>query len=103
MKGPDHAASLEPDELKQMVKSIRNIEKSISGSGLKEPSISETRKKTSVRKSLVAIKKIKKNDLLSSYNIGVKRPGTGISPMKWNQIIGTYAIKDFEIDDMIEI
>lgn len=103
MKGPDHAASLEPDELKQMVKSIRNTEKSISGSGLKEPSISETRNKTSVRKSLVAIKKIKKNDLLSSYNIGVKRPGTGISPMKWNQIIGTYAIKDFEIDDMIEI
>tara|TARA_B100000886_G_scaffold340529_1_gene310875 strand:- start:6579 stop:7586 length:1008 start_codon:yes stop_codon:yes gene_type:complete len=103
MQGPDHAASLEPDELKNMIKSIRNIELSISGNGLKQPSKSELKNKEIVRKSIVAIKKINKNEIFTPYNIGIKRPGTGISPMKWNQIIGTYAIKDFEVDDMIEI
>ena len=101
MDGPDHRASLEPDELKLMVESIRNIEQALSGSGIKEPSVSESKNKDIVRKSIVAIKSIQKGELFNESNLGVKRPGTGISPMNWDNVIGQTSIKDFNIDDII--
>lgn len=101
MDGPDHPASLEPNELKAMVSAIRNIERAISGNGLKEPSISELKNILIVRKSLVAIKQIKKDELLTEENMGVKRPGEGISPMKWDEFIGKKASKDFGKDELI--
>ena len=101
MKGPDHRASLEPGELELMVKSIRNIEQALSGSGIKEPSRSELKNKRIVRKSIVAIQPISKGDVFNELNIGVKRPGTGISPMRWDNIIGQVSINDYNIDDII--
>lgn len=103
MPGPDHSASLEPEELKAMVSAIRNIEKAIAGSGLKEISPSEKKNIDIARKSIVAVKKIKKGDILSEENIGVKRPGTGISPMKWDEVIGSESDRDFEVDEIITI
>lgn len=103
MNGPDHSASLEPDELKAMVSAIRNLEKALSGSGTKEVSPSEQKNIAIARKSILAIKKIYKGEIFSNQNIGVKRPGTGISPMKWDEILGQRAIKDFEPDDLIEV
>lgn len=103
MAGPDHAASLEPNELKNMVYAIRNIEKAIAGNGMKEPSISEIKNITIARKSIVAARNISKGELFTEENISAKRPGTGISPMRWDDVIGTYALKDYSIDDMIEI
>ncbi len=103
LPGPDHKASLEPDELKAMVKAIRNIELAISGSGIKEPSKSELKNIEVVRKSIVAEKQIRKGELFTKDNLTVKRPGNGISPMLWDETIGTKAIKDFEPDDLIEI
>lgn len=103
MPGPDHSASLEPDELKDMVAAIRNTEKALSGSGVKEISPSEQKNIAIARKSIVAIKKIQKGDILSEENIGVKRPGTGISPMKWDEVIGMKSNKDFEEDELITI
>ena len=100
MEGPDHKASLELNELMAMVNGIRNIEKAL-GDGVKEPSESEQKNINVVRKSIVAIKPIKKGELFSEENIGVKRPGTGISPMKWHEVIGKTAKKDFEIDEWI--
>lgn len=100
MKGPDHKASLEPSELKAMVNGIRKIEKAL-GDGIKKPSKSEQKNINVVRKSIVAIKPIKKGEIFSEENIGVKRPGTGISPMKWYEVIGKTAKKDFEIDEWI--
>lgn len=102
MEGPDHKASLEPDELSEMVKCIRNIEKAL-GNGIKEPSKSEKKNISIARKSIVAKTDIKKGDILTEDNIATKRPGTGINPMKWNDVIGTRAIKDFNEDDLIEI
>ena len=102
MEGPDHKASLEPDELKQMVNSIRNIEKAI-GRGQKEPSASEKKNIVIARKSIVAKKVIKAGEILSPDNITVKRPGTGISPMRWNEIIGTRAVKDYYEDEIIQL
>lgn len=101
LPGPDHRASLEPNELKAMVLAIRNIEKAISGSGIKEPSTSEKKNKPVARKSIVALKAIKKGEVFSEENLTVKRPGTGISPMFWDKIIGTRAEKDFEPDEFI--
>ena len=101
MEGPDHRASLEPNELKLMVNSIRNIEKALSGSGIKEPSVSESKNKGIVRKSIVAIQPIQKGEMFKEANIGVKRPGTGISPMRWYDIIGQTSSKDFNVDDII--
>ena len=101
--GPDHKASLEPEELKAMVSAIRNIEKAIGGSGLKEVSKSEAKNKPIARKSIVATKAIKKGDLFSVENLTIKRPGTGISPMQWDEVIGKTAKKDFEEDDLIEL
>lgn len=102
MEGPDHKASLEPDELKQMVISIRNIEKAI-GTGQKEPSASEKKNITIARKSIVAKKEIKAGEIFSPDNITVKRPGTGISPMRWNEVIGTKAAKDYYEDEIIQL
>ena len=103
LPGPDHKASLEPEELKAMVMAIRNIEKAIGGSGLKEVSKSEAKNKPIARKSIVATKTIKKGDLFSVENLTVKRPGTGISPMQWDEVIGKTAKKDFKEDDLIEL
>lgn len=102
MEGPDHKASLEPDELTQMVIGIRNIEKAL-GNGIKIPSPSERKNITIARKSIVAAKKIKMGEKLTEENITVKRPGIGISPMKWNLVLGTKAIRDFEEDELIEL
>ena len=103
MPGPDHKASLEPEELKAMVKAIRNIEKAVGGSGIKEPSPSEQKNIAVVRKSVVANCYIKKGELFTTQNLSVKRPGNGISPMLWDEILGQTAIKDFEPDDLIVI
>ena len=100
MDGPDHKASLEPNQLTDMVKAIRNVEKAL-GSNLKKPSRSELSNLHIVRKSLVAKTKIKKGDLFSDSNLTVKRPGSGISPMEWDNIIGTKAQIDYEEDDLI--
>ncbi|MCI8327198.1 MAG: N-acetylneuraminate synthase, partial [Lachnospiraceae bacterium] len=102
MEGPDHKASLEPEELKAMVTAIRNIEKAI-GNGRKEPSESEKKNINIARKSIVARHAIKKGELFTENNLAIKRPGDGISPMRYPEIIGTKAIKDFEKDQMIEI
>jgi N-acetylneuraminate synthase len=101
MEGPDHRASLEPAELKAMSLAIRNIELAISGSGLKEPSESEMKNIAIARKSIVAKIDISKGDVLSENNLTVKRPGDGISPMKWDDLMGKIATEDFEADDLI--
>ena len=103
MAGPDHKASLEPGELKTMVVAIRNIEMALSGSGFKEVSPSEQQNIAIARKSIIAIKKISKGEIFSEDNTGVKRPGTGISPMKWDEVIGREAQKDFDEDELITI
>jgi|TARA_B110000211_G_scaffold191252_1_gene218052 N,N'-diacetyllegionaminate synthase len=100
MEGPDHQASLGPQELKAMVSAIRNIEKAL-GSSQKKPSPSESENINIVRKSIVASKNIEKGEVLTVNNITVKRPGTGISPMKWNEIISTFAKKNYQMDDLI--
>jgi len=100
MKGPDHKASLEPEELKVMVSAIRDIEKAL-GSSEKKPSPSESVNIDIARKSIVASRNIKKGDLLANDNITTKRPGSGISPMQWDEIIGSIATKDYNIDELI--
>lgn len=102
MEGPDHKASLEPGEFASMVKAIRNVEKAM-GSGVKEPSVSETSNIVIARKSIVALKKIHKGEVFSEENITAKRPGNGISPMKWLNVIGKTASRDFEEDELIEL
>lgn len=103
LPGPDHKASLEPGELKAMVSAIRNIEKAISGSGIKEESPSEKKNKPIARKSIVASRNIKKGEVFSEENLSIKRPGTGIDPMRWDEILGQEAMKDFQEDDLIEL
>lgn len=102
MEGPDHKASLEPNELENMIKAIRNIEKSM-GSGLKKPSLSESKNISIVRKSIVALRDIKIEEVFSEENITVKRPGNGISPMEWDKIIGKKATREFKKDELIKI
>lgn len=102
LPGPDHKASLEPDELAAMVKAIRNIEAAL-GNADKTVSDSERENIEIARKSIVAAKTIKKGELLNEKNITTKRPGTGLSPMLWNSLIGTKAIRDFQEDEEIEI
>ena len=102
MEGPDHKASLEPKELEKMVKAIRNVEKAI-GSGIKEPSKSEVKNLEVARKSIVASKFIKKGEFFTEENLTCKRPGSGISPMIWEEVINTIATKDFEEDEMISL
>jgi N,N'-diacetyllegionaminate synthase len=101
MPGPDHAASLEPDELKSMVSAIRNIEQAL-GYGEKKPSPSETNNIVVVRKSIVAKKDIKKGEVLSDSNLDTKRPGTGISPMEWDAYIGKFADREYQTDELIQ-
>ena len=102
MDGPDHKASLEPHELKAMISAIRNVESAL-GTGVKKPSNSEQRNIGIVRKSIVAKNEIKKGEVFSEENLVTKRPGTGVSPMKWNEIIGTLAGKNYKEDDLIEL
>ena len=102
MEGPDHKASLEPDELKAMVDAIRNIEKAL-GDGIKQPSASEQKNIAIARKSIIAKREIKKGEILTEENITTKRPGDGISPMKWFEVLGTEAVRDFAEDELIEI
>ena len=101
MEGPDHKASLEPNELKNMVSSIRNIEKAL-GSKEKVPAPSEIANITVARKSIIAARAIKKGEELTAENLTTKRPGNGISPMKWYEIIGTKAVRNFMEDELIE-
>jgi len=103
LPGPDHKASLEPNELKAMVTAIRNIEKAMRGSGLKEVSASEEKNKPIARRSIVAATNIAKGDIFTEENLIVKRPGTGISPMLWDEVIGKEAKRDFQEDDLIEL
>jgi N-acetylneuraminate synthase len=102
LPGPDHRASLEPDELKAMVQGIRNIEKAL-GDGIKRPSPSELKNKPIARKSLVAARPIKAGEAFTEDNLIAKRPGTGISPMQWDDVIGRTAPRDFSEDELIEL
>lgn len=103
LPGPDHKASLEPEELKAMIDAIRNIEKAIAGSGIKEPSLSEQKNIVIARKSIVAGRNILKGELLTEENLTTKRPGNGISPMLWNELIGKQAKRDYQEDELIEL
>lgn len=102
MEGPDHKASLEPNELKSMVRSIRNIEQAL-GSGHKTVSESERKNIEIARKSIVAAKDIKEGDIFTEDNITVKRPGNGISPMEWENVIGKVAKRNFQEEELIEL
>ena len=102
MEGPDHKASLEPNELKVMVKAIRNVEIAL-GSSEKTVTSSERENKNVARKSIVAATNITKGEKFTEENLRVKRPGNGISPMKWDDIIGKTAVRDYNEDDLIEI
>lgn len=102
MEGPDHKASLEPNELKNMVEGIRNIEKAL-GTPEKKVTDSEEENISVARKSIIAAAPIKKGEIFTENNITVKRPGTGISPMKWREVLGKTAIKDFEVDELIHL
>lgn len=102
LPGPDHKASLEPPELKAMVEAIRNVSEAL-GDGRKRVTPSEAANRDVARKSIVASRPIKRGELLSEENMAAKRPGGGISPMRWKEVEGTGAIRDFETDEMIEI
>ncbi len=102
MAGPDHRASLEPEELKAMIGAIRRVERSL-GDGIKIPSESEKKNRDIARKSIVAKRRIEQGEIFSRENITTKRPGNGISPMKWNQVMGTRAVRMFEEDELIEL
>ena len=102
MEGPDHKASLEPDELVQMISSIRNIERSL-GTGVKRVMPSEKKNRDIARKSIVAVRAINKGEIFSEHNLGVKRPGYGISPMLWDDVLGKPAKRNFAPDEMIEL
>lgn len=101
LKGPDHKASLEPHELSAMVNAIRNVEVAM-GDGIKRLTASEFNNKAIARKSLVAKKNIKSGDFFTVDNLTVKRPGSGISPMCWDEFIGKKAVRDFMEDELIE-
>ena len=100
LPGPDHCASLEPEELKLMVAAIRNIEKAM-GDWVKKPSPSEMKNMSIARRSIVAKKPISKGELFTEKNLTVKRPGTGVSPMEWDTYIGRSADKEYQMDDLI--
>jgi N,N'-diacetyllegionaminate synthase len=102
LPGPDHKASLEPDELKAMVAAIRNIEQAL-GDGIKRPSPSEAKNMPIARKSLVAACAIRAGECFSETNLAVKRPGTGLSPMRWDEVLGRKAPRDFAPDELIEL
>ncbi len=102
MKGPDHKASLEPDELTEMIRSVRHIEQAL-GSGRKEPSASEKKNMSVARKSIVAQCNIRAGEVFTEENLAAKRPGGGLSPMLWEQVVGRKANRDFAADEMIEL
>jgi len=102
MSGPDHKASLEPDELKKMVQAIRNVELAM-GSSSKFVTPSEKKNQSIARKSIVASTEIAEGELLTEENLTVKRPGTGLSPMLWDSVVGTRAVRSFQPDDLIEL
>ena len=102
LPGPDHKASLEPAELKAMVAAIRNIEYAL-GDGIKRPTPSEEKNRLVARKSLVAARAIQSGELFSPSNVAVKRPGTGLSPMRWDEVMGRTAPRDFAADELIEL
>ena len=102
MDGPDHKASLEPEELSAMVRAIRNVELAL-GSMEKKPSESERKNISVARKSIVAARRIKKGEILSKDNITTKRPGNGLDPMRWKEVVGTFAVREFQEDELIEI
>jgi len=102
MEGPDHKNSLEPEELSAMIKAIKNIEIAL-GNGIKQPSLSELKNKTATRKSIVALSDIKAGEIFTSNNLTCKRPGNGISPMEWENILGRKAIHSFKKDELIEL
>lgn len=101
MQGPDHKASLEPEELKTMVQAIRNIEQAL-GNGVKQPSPSEIKNMSVVRKSIVAKQAIKKGEIFTAENLTIKRPGTGINPMNWEVVLGQIAQRDYHEDELID-
>ncbi|MFH2067770.1 MAG: N-acetylneuraminate synthase [Pseudomonadota bacterium] len=101
MEGPDHKASLLPGELKEMIRAIRNVEKAL-GNGIKKPSPSEVKNKTICRKSIVAKQSIAVGEAFTEHNLSVKRPGTGLSPMQWDQIVGRKSSRYYQKDDLIE-
>lgn len=102
MEGPDHKASLEPDELAALVRAVRHVESAL-GNGIKRPTDSEKKNIVAARKSIVARRPIRKGETLTVENITTKRPGNGISPMRWNEVIGSKAIRDFEEDELLEV
>jgi N,N'-diacetyllegionaminate synthase len=102
LPGPDHKASIEPDEIHMMVSSIRNIEQAL-GDGKKKPTVSELENMSSVRKSIVSSCAIKRGEVFTEGNICVKRPGVGISPIRWNEVVGSTASRDFQEDELIEL
>jgi len=102
MEGPDHQASLEPDELESMVRGIRQIERAL-GDGIKKPTESELENILLARRSIVASKDIKEGEVFSEENITVKSPAGGISPMEWDSVIGGTAVRNFREDSFIEI
>ena len=103
MEGPDHKASLEPDELKAMVSAIRNIEKAVDGDGTKHVSESERKNIAIARKSIVAACDIKAGEIFTEQNLTVKRPGNGVSPMQWEEVLGQKAKHDFNEDELITL
>ena len=102
MEGPDHKASLEPNELRAMVQAIRHIEQAL-GDGVKMPSMSEQKNIPIARKSILASRPIKMGEAFTDNNLIVKRPGNGISPMRWDEIIGNKASRNFSADELIEL
>lgn len=100
--GPDHKASLEPGELKEMVRAIRNIEKAM-GDGNKRPTQSELENRAASRKSIVAARAIRAGDTFNKTNITTKRPGTGLSPMKWDEVLGRRSRRNFSVEELIEL
>ncbi|MBQ7582794.1 MAG: N-acetylneuraminate synthase family protein, partial [Lachnospiraceae bacterium] len=102
LPGPDHQASLEPDQFTDMVKAIRNVEKAM-GNGEKVPSDSEKKNIDIARKSIVAVTLIRKGEIFTAQNITTKRPGNGISAMRWNEVLGKTAVRDFQEDELIEL
>ena len=102
MPGPDHKASIAPEELKQLVASIRAVEKALEGE-TKQPLAGEAENRAVARKSIVAATDIRQGELFTENNLTTKRPGTGISPMKWNEIIGTPANRDYKPDELITL
>lgn len=102
LPGPDNKASLEPDELEAMVRAIRNIEQAM-GDGIKRPTASEAKNKPIARKSLVAAKLIRAGERFTAENVTAKRPGVGISPMRWNEVMDQIAERDFAVDELISL